>query len=144
MCDVLLASEHTRFADTHARVGIVPGWGLSQKLSRLIGISRAKELSFTGNFIDAHTSEKWGLVNRVYPAAELVPAALQMAAEMTSTNPDLLRKYKALIDDGFGMTFADSMKEEVTRSIEHSKSVSASAVEEARKQVTARGRDQQG
>lgn len=144
MCDVLLASEHARFADTHARVGIVPGWGLSQKLSRLIGISRAKELSFTGNFIDAHTSEKWGLVNRVYPAADLVPAALQMASEMTSTNPDLLRKYKALIDDGFGMTFAQGMKEEVKRSIDHSKSVSASAVEEARKQVTARGRDQQG
>ena len=56
MCDVLLASENAKFADTHARVGIVPGWGLSQKLSRLIGISRAKELSFTGNFIDAHTS----------------------------------------------------------------------------------------
>jgi enoyl-CoA hydratase len=144
MCDVLLASEHAKFADTHARVGIVPGWGLSQKLSRLIGISRAKELSFTGNFIDAHTAEKWGLVNRVYPAADLVPAALKLATEMTSTNPDLLRKYKALIDDGFGMTFAAAMKEEVKRSIDHSKSVSASAVEEARKQVTARGRDQQG
>lgn len=144
MCDVLLASEHAKFADTHARVGIVPGWGLSQKLSRLIGISRAKELSFTGNFIDAHMAEKWGLVNRVYPAADLVPAALQLATEMTSTNPDLLRKYKALIDDGFGMTFAAAMKEEVKRSIDHAASVSASAVEEARKQVTARGRDQQG
>ncbi|MBY9068313.1 enoyl-CoA hydratase [Hyphomonas sp. WL0036] len=144
MCDVLLASEHARFADTHARVGIVPGWGLSQKLSRLIGISRAKELSFTGNFIDAHMAEKWGLVNRVYPAADLVPAALQLASEMTSTNPDLLRKYKALIDDGFGMTFAQGMKEEVKRSIEHSQSVTADSVEEARKQVTARGRNQQG
>lgn len=144
MCDVLLASEHARFADTHARVGIVPGWGLSQKLSRLIGISRAKELSFTGNFIDAPTAEKWGLVNRVYPAADLVPAALKLAAEMTSTNPDLLRKYKALIDDGFGMNFAAAMKEEVKRSIAHSESVTADAVEEARKQVTARGRDLQG
>lgn len=143
MCDVLLASEHAKFADTHARVGIVPGWGLSQKLSRLIGISRAKELSFTGNFIDAHMAEKWGLVNRVYPAHELVPAALHLATEMTSTNPDLLRKYKALIDDGFATTFGAAMKEEVKRSIEHSASVSASAVEEARKQVTARGRDQQ-
>ncbi|MFN3910865.1 enoyl-CoA hydratase [Hyphomonas sp.] len=144
MCDVLLASEHAKFADTHARVGIVPGWGLSQKLSRLIGISRAKELSFTGNFLDAHMAERWGLVNRVYPAAELVPAALQLAAEMTGTQPVLLRKYKALIDDGFGMTFAAAMKEEVKRSIEHSASVSAESVEEARKQVTARGRDQQG
>jgi enoyl-CoA hydratase len=144
MCDVLLASEHAKFADTHVRVGIVPGWGLSQKLSRLIGISRAKELSFTGNFLDAHTAERWGLVNRVYPADELVPAALQLATEMTGTQPVMLKKYKALIDDGFGMTFAAAMKEEVKRSIEHAESVSADAVEEARKQVTARGRDQKG
>jgi len=144
MCDVLLASENARFADTHARVGIVPGWGLSQKLSRLIGISRAKELSFTGNFIDARTAEKWGLVNRVYLAADLVPAALQLATEMTDTQPVLLKKYKALIDDGFGMNFAAAMKEEVKRSIEHSASVTAESVEEARKQVTMRGRDQQG
>ncbi len=144
MCDVLLASENARFADTHARVGIVPGWGLSQKLSRLIGISRAKELSFSGNFLDAHTAERWGLVNRVYTPEALVPAALQLATEMTSTDPVLLRKYKALIDDGFGMEFGKAMKEEVKRSIDHAASVSAESVEEARKQVTARGRDQQG
>lgn len=52
-CDVLIASENARFADTHARVGIMPGWGLSQKLSRLIGLYRAKELSLTGNFLSA-------------------------------------------------------------------------------------------
>ncbi len=144
MCDVLLASENAKFADTHARVGIVPGWGLSQKLSRLIGISRAKELSFTGNFIDAETSERWGLVNRVYKADELVPAAMKMAHDMCSAQPVLLKKYKALIDDGFGMEFGKAMKEEVRRSIEHANSVTADAVEEARKQVTARGRDQQG
>ncbi|MFM2020794.1 MAG: hypothetical protein RJB02_502, partial [Pseudomonadota bacterium] len=52
-CDILIASTNARFADTHARVGILPGWGLSQKLSRMIGISRAKQLSFSGNFLDA-------------------------------------------------------------------------------------------
>ena len=144
MCDVLLASENAKFADTHARVGIVPGWGLSQKLPRMIGTSRAKELSFTGNFLDADTAERWGLVNRVYKADELVPAAVKMAHDMASCDPVLLRKYKALIDDGFGMPFADAMKEEVRRSIEHANSVTADSVEEARKQVTARGRDQQG
>ena len=50
-CDVLIASTEARFADTHARVGIMPGWGLSQKLSRAIGIYRAKELSLTGNYL---------------------------------------------------------------------------------------------
>lgn len=144
MCDVLLASENAKFADTHARVGIVPGWGLSQKLSRLIGISRAKELSFTGNYLDAETAERWGLVNRVYKAEDLVPAAVKLAHEMCSTQPVLLKKYKALIDDGFAMTFGEALREEIRRSVEHAKSVSADAVEEARKQVTARGRDQQG
>jgi enoyl-CoA hydratase len=65
MCDFLIASSEARFADTHARVGVVPGWGLSQRLPRLIGINRAKELSLTGNFLDADTACAWGLVNRV-------------------------------------------------------------------------------
>ncbi|MBN05176.1 enoyl-CoA hydratase [Ponticaulis sp.] len=140
MCDVLLASTNARFADTHAHVGIVPGWGLSQKLCRLIGTSRAKELSFTGNFLDAETAERWGLVNRVYQPEELVPAALQMAEDMTKTQPVLLKKYKALIDDGFAMRFGDALKEEIRRSAEHAESVSAESVEEARKAVTERGR----
>ncbi|PKQ04043.1 MAG: enoyl-CoA hydratase, partial [Alphaproteobacteria bacterium HGW-Alphaproteobacteria-11] len=60
-CDVLICSENARFADTHARVGILPGWGLSQKLSRAIGIYRAKELSLTGNFLSASQANEWGL-----------------------------------------------------------------------------------
>jgi enoyl-CoA hydratase len=143
MCDVLLASENAKFADTHARVGIMPGWGLSQRLSRLIGVSRAKELSFSGNFLDAATAERWGLVNRVYAADELVPAAMKLAHEMTSCDPVLLREYKRVIDDGFGMSFGDGLKEEVRRSAKHAASVTADSVEAARKQVTARGRDLQ-
>jgi len=142
MCDVLLASENAKFADTHARVGIVPGWGLSQKLPRMIGTSRAKELSFTGNFLDADTAERWGLVNRIYKADELVPAAVKMAHDMASCDPVLLRKYKALIDDGFATTFGDAMKMEVKRSAEHAQSVTADSVEQARKAVTERGRGQ--
>ncbi len=140
LCDVLLASTKAKFADTHAHVGIVPGWGLSQKLSRLIGISRAKELSFSGNFLDAETAEKWGLVNRVYEPEDLVPAALKLAQDMTKTQPVLLKVYKELIDEGFGLPFADALKLEVQRSKEHAASVTAESVEEARKAVTARGR----
>ncbi len=140
LCDVLLASTKAKFADTHAHVGIVPGWGLSQKLSRLIGISRAKELSFSGNFLDAETAEKWGLVNRVYEPDDLVPAALKLAQDMTKTQPVLLKVYKELIDEGFGLPFADALKLEVQKSKEHAASVTAESVEEARKAVTARGR----
>ncbi|MGJ3625871.1 enoyl-CoA hydratase [Sphingomonas sp. MMS24-JH45] len=86
-CDILIASENARFADTHARVGVMPGWGLSQKLSRLIGLPRAKELSFSGNFLDAATAVEWGLVNRVVPADDLLPAAHALAADIASADP---------------------------------------------------------
>lgn len=141
MCDVLLASENAKFADTHARVGIMPGWGLSQKLSRLIGISRAKELSLSGNFLDAETAERWGLVNRVYAADELLPAATKLAHDMASCDPKMVQQYKRLIDDGFGIDFADAQKLEIARSVEHAAGVTAESVEAARKKVTARGRD---
>ncbi|WP_300376888.1 enoyl-CoA hydratase [Henriciella sp.] len=144
MCDVLIASEDAKFADTHARVGIVPGWGLSQKLSRMIGISRAKELSFTGNFLTADTAERWGLVNRVCKADELLPAAIQLGHDMASCQPDMLKKYKQLIDEGFAATYGDSLALEIKRSAEHAASVTAESVEEARKAVTERGRGQQG
>lgn len=144
MCDVLLASENAKFADTHARVGIMPGWGLSQKLSRLIGISRAKELSFTGNFLDADTASEWGLVNRVYSADELLPAAIKMAHDMASCDPVLLKGYKKVIDDGFASAFGEALKLEVKRSAAHAQSVTPESVEAARKQVTTRGRDQNG
>lgn len=140
MCDVLLASENAKFADTHARVGIMPGWGLSQKLSRLIGISRAKELSFSGNFLDAETAERWGLVNRVYEADDLLPSAVKLAQEMASCDPVLLRNYKRVIDDGFAATFGDGMRLEVKRSAAHAEGVTAASVEAARQAVTARGR----
>ena len=142
MCDVLLASENAKFADTHARVGIMPGWGLSQKLSRLIGTSRAKELSFTGNFLDAQTAERWGLVNRVYKADELIPAALKLGADMCSCDPALLKNYKAVIDDGLAIEFGKALKMEIERSNTYAENVSAESIEAARKQVTARGRGQ--
>ena len=72
-CDVIIASTEARFADTHARVGVLPGWGLSQKLPRTIGVYRAKELSLTGNFLSAGQAEAWGLVNRVVAPELLLP-----------------------------------------------------------------------
>jgi enoyl-CoA hydratase len=141
-CDVLIASENARFADTHARVGIMPGWGLSQKLSRLIGIYRAKELSLTGNFLDAATAADWGLVNRVVPAADLMPTALKMAADMASIPVETLSFYKALIDDGFGRSFRKGLEAEHERSSAHNRKVTPESVEARRVQVQARGRGQ--
>ena len=141
-CDILIASERARFADTHARVGILPGWGLSQKLSRLIGIYRAKELSLSGNFIDAKTAEAWGLVNRVVPADDLLPAALKLAAEIASVPGDSVNIYKKLIDEGFAMTFGDSLTHETATTKSLNAAVTPEAVEARRAQVQARGRTQ--
>ncbi len=141
-CDVLIASTNARFADTHARVGIMPGWGLSQKLSRLIGIYRARELSFSGNFLDALTACEWGLVNRVVEAQQLLPVAKQLARDMASVDPAMLRNYKALINDGFGLPFGEAMALEAERSTRLNSQVSADEVEARRRAVTERGRGQ--
>ncbi len=141
-CDVLIASERARFADTHARVGIMPGWGLSQKLSRLIGPYRARELSLTGNFLDAATACAWGLVNRVVPPHELLPTAQRLAADMATIDPEFAAAYKKLIGDGYATTFSGGMALEAERSGAANAAVSASAVEHARAAVQARGRSQ--
>ena len=141
-CDVLIASENARFADTHARVGIMPGWGLSQKLSRLIGPYRAKELSLTGNFLDAATAADWGLVNRVVPAHQLVNIAKLLAADMATITPAFSRAYKKLIDDGYAATFGDGMKIENERSSAANATVGPEELEANRIAVQARGRTQ--
>ncbi|MFN7175935.1 MAG: enoyl-CoA hydratase, partial [Thermaurantiacus sp.] len=141
-CDILLASENARFADTHARVGIMPGWGLSQKLSRMIGISRAKELSLSGNFLDAETAARWGLVNRVLPAAELLPAATALAADIASVEPAFAAAYKRLIDDGFALPFGEALRLETGRSTAANAAVTPDAVAARRAAVQARGRNQ--
>lgn len=143
-CDVLIASENARFADTHARVGILPGWGLSQKLSRMIGISRAKELSFTGNFLDARTACAWGLVNRVVPAEELLPAAKALAADMAGIDPAMVQAYKTLIDQGYAASFGEGLVTEHTVSSARNSRVSGEEVEARRRAVMERGRTQQG
>ena len=141
-CDVLIGSENARFADTHARVGIMPGWGLSQKLSRLIGPYRARELSLSGNFLDAATAQAWGLLNRVVPADELLSAATKLAHDMATIAPGFSRAYKALINDGYALPFGAAMALEETRSKAANARVSAADVEAARGAVQARGRAQ--
>ncbi|MCR2832471.1 enoyl-CoA hydratase [Parerythrobacter lacustris] len=141
-CDVLIASTNARFADTHARVGIYPGWGLSQKLSRMIGISRAKELSFTGNFLDAETAKAWGLVNHVVAPDELLPLARKLAADMATIDPAFLANYKRLIDEGYAATFADGLARETRLSSAANAKVTPEDVEARRAAVQQRGRSQ--
>ena len=142
MCDILIASTEAVFADTHARVGFLPGAGLSQKLSRLIGINRAKEISLTGNFISARQAEAWGLVNRVVEPDELMPACRALAGDIISCQSDVVKKYRRLIDRGFNMTFSEAMKLENEAFLEHARKITAQAVAARRDAVQDRGREQ--
>lgn len=141
-CDMIIASDRAKFADTHARVGILPGWGLSQKLPRLIGVGRAKEVSFSGNTIDAELACEWGLVNRVVEADALVATAQALAHDMASCVPHVLEGYKRLIDTGLGMSLPEALEYERKAGIESSKDVSTSDIAERREGVQTRGRKQ--
>lgn len=143
LCDMLIASTEARFADTHARVGVVPGWGLSQRLPRLIGVMRAKELSLTGNFLSAEQAYAWGLVNRVVEPAELLPASLQLARDILSTEPVTRGEVHRLIDEGWNGTLADGLAAEDAASRAHMQAnVTADAVAERRRGIQDRGRQQ--
>lgn len=140
MCDILIASSDAKFADTHVRMGVVPGWGLSQRLSRLIGASRAKELSLTGNYLDAQTAERWGLVNHVLAPDELLPYCQQLARDICSTDPETSKQVHRLIDFGWEHSLAEGLHEEKVASVAHKDHLSAEILEKRRGEVQSRGR----
>ncbi|MDG2047521.1 MAG: enoyl-CoA hydratase [Halioglobus sp.] len=141
-CDILLASENARFADTHARVGMLPGWGLSQKLPRLIGVSRAKEIAFTGAPFAAQQAYEWGLVNHVLPENELLPKALKIAQDICECVPAALQQYQTLIDDGASMLVDDALDWEEARAIWWAKRASGKMIEGRRQAVLQKGRNE--
>ncbi len=140
-CDMLLASPAARFADTHARIGVAPGWGLSQRLARAIGPYRAREVSLTGNWVSAEQAAAWGFVNRVVPADQLMTAARALANDMLGCLPAMLVRYKAVIDDGYALSFGDGLALERQRAREFNGRVAAGDVEQRREAVRQRNRD---
>lgn len=99
-CDLLVASERAAFADTHARMGIMPAWGLTVRLPEAVGVRRAKEMSATGNFVDARTALAWGLVNHVVPHDELLPFAHRLAEDIASNDRASVQRMLATYDEG--------------------------------------------
>ena len=142
MGDILIASEQARFADTHCRVGLAPGWGLSQKLARMIGPSRAKEAHFTGNFISAEQAAAWGLVSRAVPAEELMADARKVAGDIASCVPGTVKVYKKLVDDGLASTLGAGMEMEKLVMGHANKGVSGDTIGQRRKGVQERGKSQ--
>jgi enoyl-CoA hydratase len=99
-CDIRIASENARMGQTEINIGLIPGWGGTQRLPRLIGKTKAKELIFTGKIIDAKTAEQLGIVNMVVPSDKFKETVQQFALELASKAPVALKVAKALINKG--------------------------------------------
>jgi len=99
-CDLRIASENARMGQTEVNIGLIPGWGGTQRLTRLIGKTKAKELVFTGRMIDAKTAEQLGIINMVVPPDKFKEAVRQFALELASKPPVALKVAKALINKG--------------------------------------------
>ena len=109
-CDFLIASENARFIDSHAKVGIHPGWGMTQLLQQAVGQRMAKQLSFTCKPLSAADALRCGLVNEVVPADGLVPRALEIARDMTQVNPGMMHEIKALIEKRGEVTLREALR----------------------------------
>ena len=142
-CDFLIASERARFADTHARVGVMPGWGLTVLLAQRIGIARAKQMSFTGNYLDAPTAYAWNLVNEVVPHDELLPHCRGLAADIVSNDQLGVRRMLQTYNEVTGTTIDEGWKIEARVSREwEGPGFDPASIEARRMKVVERGRRQ--
>jgi enoyl-CoA hydratase len=108
-CDLRLASENARFGQTEINVGVIPGGGGTQRLTRLIGMTRAKELIYTGDMIDAKTALDWGLVNRVVPPDSLMTEAKELAKKLLTKSGRILSLAKSAVNSGASMSLPDAL-----------------------------------
>jgi enoyl-CoA hydratase len=108
-CDMIVASEQARFADTHAKAGLMPGWGMSAALPTAVGRRKAVELSLTGGFIDAHEALRIGLVNQVVPHDELMDRTYELAQSIRAHDQAVVRRQVALYRRTNGLAFEDAL-----------------------------------
>jgi enoyl-CoA hydratase len=142
-CDFLIASDRATFADTHARIGVQPGWGLTVALAEAVGLRRAREMSATGNFIDARTALEWGLVNHVVPHHELLDFSVRIASDAASCDPDALQAIFATYDEGSQLTGHEARQVELRAHARwHADGVDPQQVASRRASVLERGRAQ--
>jgi enoyl-CoA hydratase len=108
-CDFIVASDRARFADTHARLGVLPRWGMSALLPRAVGLAKAKELTATGAFVDADEALRIGLVNAVVSHDELSARAHELAVAIAAGPQPAIRASIDLYDRGVGLSLADAL-----------------------------------
>jgi enoyl-CoA hydratase len=111
-CDIIIASEKAKFGQTETNIGIIPGGGGTQRLPRLIGVCKAKELIYTGDIINAEQADRLGLVNRVVPMGELMPAAKELARKIATKSAAALRLAKTAINRGMQTNLENGLKYE--------------------------------
>ena len=114
-CDLRVAAPSARLGQPEILLGIIPGAGGTQRLPRLVGVSRAKELIFTGRHVDAEEALSMGLVNAVVPAEETYDAALKVAAKLATGAPLALRAAKEAVDHGMDTDLATGLDIERVR-----------------------------
>ncbi|MDD4508851.1 MAG: enoyl-CoA hydratase-related protein [Eubacteriaceae bacterium] len=108
-CDIRLASENALFGQPETGLGITPGFGGTQRLMRRIPVGKAKEMIYACANIKAEEALKWGLVNAVYPADELMPAALKLAGKIAKNAPIAVRNSKAAMNEGIEVTMDEAI-----------------------------------
>jgi enoyl-CoA hydratase/carnithine racemase len=115
-CDIRVASENAKLGLPEVRLAVTPGAGGTQRLSRVIGVGRAKELSLTGRIIDAHEAERMALVSRVVPAGQAKATAFEIGNEIAQRGPLAVREVKRLIDQSSDLALDDGIKAEIDAS----------------------------
>ncbi|MFM8355605.1 MAG: enoyl-CoA hydratase/isomerase family protein, partial [Gammaproteobacteria bacterium] len=108
-CDLLIAADNAKFADTHGKWGMSPTWGMSQRLPRRIGLLAAKEMMFSGRVIGGAEAAAMGLANRCVPEADLLDAAIEMARGFLDNSWFTLRADKMLVNRGLDYTLTDGL-----------------------------------
>ena len=112
-CDFRLAADNARFGQPEINLGIIPGGGGTQRLPRLIGLARAKELLYLGDMIDAEIAERYGLVYRVVPQADLMDEAITMAKKLASKPTVAMQVLKNTINTGINLDLASATDYEI-------------------------------
>jgi len=144
-CDFLIASENARFADTHARVGVMPGWGLTALLADAVGRTRARQISLTGNFVTAEQALMWGLVNEVVAHADLIPRTRELAQAMVDNDRVGVRRMLATYGAQETAALDEMWALESAGAAEFAETTKPGAeVAERRDAIMARGRSQMG
>jgi 2-(1,2-epoxy-1,2-dihydrophenyl)acetyl-CoA isomerase len=109
-CDIRFAAESARFAETYVRLGLIPGAGGAYLLSHIVGAARALEMLWSGEFIDAREAERIGLVNRVYPDAELMPRTHEFARRVAAGAPLAVQLIKRIVRLGMNKDLATGLE----------------------------------